>query len=414
MTEQTLVGRPLPDDLDPSLPGLASALDPARVALQFEHRWPGSGHVSAISACQPKHVRWSPGVDCVVTYGLQVESGDGQSVPTIGVVEVDPGGVRHRLFAADDLLPGLAHATDPTVMSRWLAERLRRSVERCSITPVTYRPGRRCVLRYELSGDGVTVLYGKVLSDDRAVHLASTVASLGDSLVPALVGVAPEWQLVVQADAGSHNLDSVTASTHSPRTLAELRAGGRLLGRLHGCLGAPGVRRTLEEDAGALGGYLLAAKRVSPDSAASLAEGIDRLRALADPASPSVPSHGAFRLDQVQLASGEPRLIDLDSYCWAEPARDVGNLLAYLRWRAIRQPARRVAVSKVSAAFLAGYTSTTLIPLHHHRVRAYEAASLLKIAGRRYRRLAVDEWERVPIVIAAAIERLGASVGRAG
>jgi hypothetical protein len=116
----------------------------------------------------------------------------------------------------------------------------------------------------------------------------------------------------------------------------------------------------------------------------------------------------------VQLATGGPRLIDLDSYCWAEPARDVGNLLAYLRWRAIREPARRVAVSKVSAAFLAGYTSTTLTPLHHQRVRAYEAASLLKIAGRRYRRLAVDEWERVPIVIAAAIERLGASVGRAG
>jgi hypothetical protein len=40
-------------------------------------------------------------------------------------------------------------------------------------------------------------------------------------------------------------------------------------------------------------------------------------------------------------------------------------------------------------------------------MRVYEAASLLKIAGRRYRNLSVGEWPRVPLLLKFAGELLG-------
>ena len=106
-------------------------------------------------------------------------------------------------------------------------------------------------------------------------------------------------------------------------------------------------------------------------------------------------------------------MIDLDSYCWAEPARDLGNMFAYLRWRAIRKPGLASLVADVRAAFVAGYASDTISPPDERRVRAFEAVSLLKIAGRRYRALSAEEWPLVPSLIEAASGQLDDSGGTA-
>jgi hypothetical protein len=46
-------------------------------------------------------------------------------------------------------------------------------------------------------------------------------------------------------------------------------------------------------------------------------------------------------------------------------------------------------------------------PLDLIRLQAFEAASLLKIAGRCYRKLAVEEWDLVPELVDAARDCLG-------
>lgn len=395
-------------DLDPALPGMVRVLNAAGVASRFQRHWPHRGRSPAVTACVLQHVRWTPGVECAATYRLAVA--DGATVAsTIGVVVISPDTVRHRLFAPDEDLPGLAAAADPTVMGPWLAERLGRSVHSCSVTPVNYRPGERCVLRYELE-DGVDrVLYGKVLSGDRVADLASTITSLGDQLVAPLVGVAPEWQLAVQADAGARSLGSVGLGTPSDEELMELYAGGRLLGRLHARSGPPGRHRSVSEDAAELTQYMSAAEWVSPPTAALVAKGIKRARARGAVTGTGVPSHGAFRLNQVRLGAARPLLIDLDTFCWADPARDVGNALAYLRWREIRHPDQSAALARVRTAFLAGHQRETMRSLDEDLLAAFEGVSLLKIAGRRFRNLAFDEWERVPELVDAALARLGAA-----
>jgi Phosphotransferase enzyme family len=404
----------LPRDLDPALPGLAEALDPAGAVRRFERTWPGPDRPASITACDLKHVRWAPGVECVATFQLTLKPSLASGRSTMGIVVASPEGIRHRLFDSDPDLPGLSSATDPQPMRRWLAERLGRHVDSCSTTPVTYRAGRRCVLRYELADGNSTVLYGKVLAGDRSRELAETITGLGDSLVPRLTGVAPEWQLVVQADAGGRSLRAA-ASSPDAEAFAEVRAAGVLLARLHSRSGPRASRRSLLEDA-ELREYLPALQRVSPASAALFAAGIDCLPAGADTQGATAPGHGAFRLNQVHATSGGPVFLDLDSYCWADPARDVGNLLAYLRWQGIRQPNSTPAIADVRTTFLAGYVSAAIAPLDDDRLRIFEGASLLKIAGRRYRSLAVREWNLVPELIDAALACLGAgrTTSRAG
>lgn len=397
----------LPPDLDPVLPRLADALDPVEVARRFQRRWPGPPDLGSISGCSLEHIRWTPGVDCVATYRIDFAQSETALSFTIGVVAIEPDRVRHRVFTDDTDLPGLAFAADPAVMRRWFSEQLDDQVESCLITPIRYRPGERCVLRYELSGPRARVVFGKVLAGHRGAELTSTIRSLGDRLVAPLAGFSRAWQLLAQSDAGDRSLSSVAYGSPSADGLSEVYWGGRLLANLHSQAGPPGWHRSMVKDAYDLKRFIPASRSAAPATAERFAEGIQHLRAGADPDGPTAPSHGAFRLDQVHLSVRGPLLIDLDSYCWSDPARDVGNLFAYLTWKQIRRPDSKPWLAEVRRAFLAGYASAMVGPLDLIRLQAFEAASLLKIAGRCYRKLAVEEWDLVPELVDAARECLG-------
>ena len=114
-----------------------------------------------------------------------------------------------------------------------------------------------------------------------------------------------------------------------------------------------------------------------------------------------VPSHGAMRTDQFLIQNGELVLIDLDGFCWANPARDMGNFLAYLCWKAIRQPEHGAFVETAGRAFLDAYLDARP-NLDVRWLSLYQAASLLKIAGRRFRSLTFREWPLVIHLIDAA------------
>src|SRR5205823_7239550 len=116
---------------------------------------------------------------------------------------------------------------------------------------------------------------------------------------------------------------------------------------------------------------------------------------------PPVASHGAFRTDQLLVRSSEPVIIDLDSLCWANPARGVGNFFASLRWKAIREPHHAAFVDAAVSSFLEGYATLRPIPDERWLAR-YQAASMLKLAGRRFRKLNVNEWPLVPRLLDGA------------
>ncbi len=115
----------------------------------------------------------------------------------------------------------------------------------------------------------------------------------------------------------------------------------------------------------------------------------------------AVASHGALRTDQILLASDGPALLDLDGFCAAPAARDLGNVLAYLRWRAMRRPQDAGTAGAGREAVLEAYAEERA-PAPAADVARYEGLSLLKIATRRYRNLDVDEWPLVPELLDAA------------
>jgi hypothetical protein len=119
-----------------------------------------------------------------------------------------------------------------------------------------------------------------------------------------------------------------------------------------------------------------------------------------------VSSHGALRTDQLHVSGQRVVLLDLDGYCRSPRGRDLGNFFAYLRWKAIRQPRLRTGIAEGRAAFRAGYALSGHAP-DEGAVRIAEAISLLKIAGRRFRNLSVNEWPQVPRLVDGALELLG-------
>jgi hypothetical protein len=101
-------------------------------------------------------------------------------------------------------------------------------------------------------------------------------------------------------------------------------------------------------------------------------------------------------------------VLDLDGACRAEPGRDLGNFLAYLRWQGVRHPTERSALDAARDAFLGGYGALAP-PADPGRVAQHEAASLVKIAGRRARDLSTGEWPLLPGLLDEAEGILAAS-----
>jgi hypothetical protein len=396
---------------DPQLPDLPVAFDRDAVTRLFAAHGPGGG---PLRAHRLQDVKYQPGARCVATWELLVDQDEGAFRPTIGVVEVTPAGPAARLFTDDPALPWLAPAMDPAGMRARFATLPGPAITGCTITPVRYKPGARCVFRYDLqTADGPRAFFGKLLAQD-GDRLMATIGALHHlSLrvpalprIPAPVAYWPEVHLLVQpAVGGGAELNAVAfdPAEDVARRDAWLRAAGARLAALQAHVTVAGPHRTLAEDLAELHEYEAPLAQADPALATRYRDVLGELASLpagqADTA--AVAAHGAFRTDQFMIQDGDLVMIDLDSFCWADPARDPGNFLAYLRWKAIRRPEQAAFIDHAGQMFLAGYRAAGATP-DPARLALYEAASLLKIAGRRFRSLSVKEWPLVPHLLDAA------------
>jgi hypothetical protein len=420
--------------VDPALPELGEAFDPRAVPRLLRDRL-GEGGVAVKRRVDTKY---QPGARCVTTYELEFSEGCGapspspspSPLPSIGVVEVTPAGVTGRLFLDDPALPWLVEALDPGRMAvrfAALPEWSGAGRPSCEIVPVRYRSGERCVLRFRVTGGGrERTCFGKVL-----VEGAGRVATASESLgrlserspaalaVPATVAHWPDLHMIVVAAVDGADLNAWAFDPTCPlsETVRWLEAAGAGLAELHQCdvgspssasrlasgLAAAGVR-TLADDVAELGDYEVILAHMDESLAARFADVRQRLSAVASDLDerPGAlrPGHGAFRADQLLVAGDRLAVVDLDGFCRSSPARDVANLVAYLRWKQIRRPEQRERVEQARAAFLRGYARGPAT--REQDLAVFEAASLMKILGRRYRSLAQQEWPLTPQLLDAA------------
>lgn len=394
-------------ELDRSLP-LAAALAPGR-------GW------------EVHDVRWTPGQRCRVA--LRGPLREGESTGFVAV-EAGPDGLTRHDYRADPALPGLAQAGDATTVAALLGEAIGEDIRACEVEPVRYRPGSRCVLRYDvITAAGVTRFYAKAFAGAGAAGSAARVEALAGlaaalatatraddrpALVPPITAVWPGLGVIVTPSAGC----SASSVLAHPGLAARARVVlahriGALLAGLHAA-GAPGVpTRSAGEVLAAVDAACGAARHADPPLARRLDVALERLRAAQPEPERLVLSHGGFRFGQVassfsdaatSAASGRLTLLDLDNAAAADPARDVANALAHLCWRQVRNPGEHRELAEVAEGFRAGYAAGGA-RLDEASLTWWRALSLAQLAARRYRRLELAHWPFLPAVL-TELERL--------
>ena len=405
-------------DFDSHLPLLPLVFDLDSAGELFERRWiegrqQGAVQVS-VTAQSLQDVKYQPGLRCVSTYELLVNQDGEAPARALGVLQIDTGGASVAWPEEDSELDRLGQVTDPEYMRHRLesAPEFKAKLKGLPrITLLRYKPRLRCALRYDLSTDGGDiVLFGKVLAqggDDTMSALSKlheiSLERVSLPRIPPPLLYWPDEKLLLQQAVDGDEFHSIVFNREvdSQDRADWMRTAGARLAGLHSSDEPLGPHRTLREDLDELSDYTPAIAVPDPELADLYSKEVSRVAVRGDEVSGSVPSHGAFRTDQFMVRNGELVLIDLDGYCWAHPARDIGNMFAYLRWRSIRQPHHHPFVELAKESFLEGYGSVKGQP-DNRFLALYEAASLLKIAGRRYRSLSWTEWPLIPRLIRAS------------
>src|SRR5438105_1237187 len=301
--------------------------------------------------------------------------------------------------------------------------------------PVRYKPSSRCVIRYSLLLERATLegtqqkdvaLYGKLYSDPEhafACHatlqrLYAEQAQTGPPIIPRPLGAVDTLGLVLSAAVpaskeGEFVLAQPGFHVLRPRVLRgdsgevedtiipseALRMTAAALARLHTSALRSGSPRTGVEEA----------KRVEERAAliaASNPEQAERTQQLGHQLATLLktlqsdayrPAHGGFKPSQLLFSRHRVFMVDLDGFCLADPALDVGYFLAYLRPSGLwyDRAGMREWFEDSSARFVDAYRlalsergiedATTHAIMH--RTRLYAAAILFKIAARRINRM---------------------------
>ena len=379
--------------LDPVLSQLPDSLPPAATGPTWELH----------------DVRWTPGESCRLAYRVRTST----SSRFVAVNITGRGSTQHD-YREDPMLPGLTSASDPTAVGPLLAELFDVPVRRLKVEPVRYRPGSRCVLRYDLeTADGTRRLYAKAFRPDRFAEVARLGGSLagaadGLRLVPELVAIWPGLHVTV--GAGIHGR-TVSAVLGDPAVPAGRRARlahrlGDLLARFHEQQVAGAPRRSATEQLAKLTVETAAARAVDAHLVDRLDAVLDLLAARIPAAGVEVLGHGGFRAGQV-LVTDDGRLVvlDTDGVCVCDPARDLGTVLAHLTWQAVRLPAQRPVLRGAEHALLSGYERRAGA-VEPEALLWWRAVGLLQVVARRYRRLEIQHWSDVPALVDAAADTL--------
>jgi aminoglycoside phosphotransferase (APT) family kinase protein len=264
----------------------------------------------------------------------------------------------------------------------------------CRVTPIRYRPGQRHVLRYDHERrDGSRgAIYAKLYEDERGERMFEVATRVADWLAINGAGSAAVHPVAYLADSHAVLYTALAGGPLSQRLMRRgghrakrLRQAGVLLRVLHQAPLALAAQQKPYELAAEVCAVARASEHIHallPEAASRIAAILERAQELHDrlPNERATLVHGDFKLDHLWLAADGLTLIDLDRCCAADPALDVGKLLADLHWWHLTTD--RAGLHQAQRDFLDGYAA---VPSSGRlgRARVYEAILLVKIAARR-------------------------------
>jgi aminoglycoside phosphotransferase (APT) family kinase protein len=262
---------------------------------------------------------------------------------------------------------------------------------------IRYRPGQRHVLEYR--GPGGIRVFAKLYRPGGAKHVAESVTAFAELLdVTGVPGVRAVRPAAVLGDADAV-LFSQAAGTPLSRSLRaghaagpdQLREVGRMVRAVHSAVPAPSWRfreRDLDGEVGAVLRACEAMIGLKPELGAVAVSIVERAResleALEQDAVTVV--HGDLKADHLLLGRDGIAVLDTDRSGLADPALDIGKLLADLRWWSWVSAGPDSAASE--AYVLDGYGAAGP---RLARARLYAALLLVRMAARRIP-VAARDW----------------------
>jgi len=370
-----------------------------------------------------------------------------------GIVQARDLGLALQAFPADSALPTLraccATAAGSTLLAplqeagRLLLADSHWILQSAQAIPIRYKPGSRCVLRYDLQfvheqQDQQTrtlSLFGKVYADlaqarrvQELLHLLYTeqLTWIGSNVVgmqqqvpflprPLLLVTDAHLGLneavqprpaggILRAGTGvlqPHFVRGADGLLTATQPTGELQLAGLALARLHTSKVRPDLlavrsgtkeAQRARERAGLLAGYYPAQAADIQDLVQALTRHLEKLQP------PTYrPAHGGFKASQLLYTQETVSVVDFDGFCLADPALDVGYFLAYLRPSGLwyGRQSMRTWFETAGDTFTTTYAralqelglSTEETTGILQRAQLYTAALLFKIATRRVNRL---------------------------
>lgn len=305
---------------------------------------------------------------------------------------IAPLGLVLRVPGLDERLHGLRFLHQPWLLTPELSRLgLTGEAERDELEEVAvdarllgHRLGKRCVVRFRLPAPApwsqarasrslVAKMYkfhsnqGRSVAD-ATLELRRCCFGDGSELsIPKPLAYLTDWRMVLM----EHASGTPVANLADCDRAAGVAMAGHALTRLHDCRIQVDNRHTVDDEIALLERWVRLASALRPDTREPLSRGFsavaNRLRRV-PPAACLV--HRDFHDKQVLVSAQGAALIDFDTLCMADPALDIGNFIAHLRFEDPH------SANRLEAAFLDGYG----LPPARATIDAFAQATLLRLA----------------------------------
>lgn len=271
--------------------------------------------------------------------------------------------------SADPAMPFVRLALDPVYMQPRLEALMGQPVRLAAVRVMRWRPGRRCVIEYDLSfggsGDAAPVTFiGKVRarSFDHATY--ALTKRLGELLnatdasscvsTPAARGAMPECHMWLQDKVAG---DPAWLAIGGPDGAHAARRIGRALACLHRALPPLSRRHLIAEELAILAAALDQVRLLHPswDTRLRTVQRACERAAAALPRGAICGIHRDFYHEQVLVDRDRVWILDLDLAAEGDPALDAGNFIAHLAEQSLRLYGDQGACAEAEAAFIAGF-----------------------------------------------------------
>jgi aminoglycoside phosphotransferase (APT) family kinase protein len=360
---------------DTELPGLARLLDASAMHDLLRRKVPHA----KLGRLEQTYLRYKPGTSCLAGYRLEVDTvwvdlyarlvrpgnqtiwGPSAQKPmafeekSSASILINEPGLLVATMGYDRRLPQLARILDSENRYSLLQGMFTNlpSLWEGTIDTLRYKPERRYVAQLQIEGAPLAVLkfYAK---DQITSHAGRSLQASRLLPLPRKIGRSTRHRCVAFRWRTGQLLSELLGA--SPKALRMLTSMGIALAELHKQVGG-GLRQVSRgEEAGRL-------RKLANDLAAIHPPLAGRARKLANLLASRLlaalpvyrPIHGDFHPDQILITNKGPSLLDLDEAVLANPARDLGNFLAWL-WRdVLRGALNREELEQCEEQMLLGY-----------------------------------------------------------